>query len=143
NSLRMRPDRIIIGEVRKGEAFDMILAMNTGHSGSMTTTHANSPRDALMRIETLCMLAGTDIPILAIRKQIASALDLIVQIKRFKNGQRRIIAVSEITGMEGDVFTIQDIFHFDEEFQSTGFVPTFVDRLREAGFELPPHLFGG
>lgn len=146
NSLRMRPDRIIIGEVRKGEAFDMLLAMNTGHSGSMTSVHANSPRDALMRVETLCMLAGTDIPILAIRKQVTSALDLIVQIRRFKNGRRRVIAISEVTGMEGETITIQDIFHFDpvdERFKATGFVPTFVERLREEGFELPPHLFGG
>jgi pilus assembly protein CpaF len=141
NSLRMRPDRIIIGEVRKGEAFDMLIAMNTGHSGSMTTVHANSPRDALMRIETLCMLAGTDIPALAIRKQITSALDLIVQIKRFKNGQRKVIAISEVTGMEGETITIQDIFLFDHEFKSAGFVPSFVERLREEGFELPPHLF--
>lgn len=143
NALRMRPDRIIIGEVRKGEAFDMLLAMNTGHSGSMTTVHANSPRDALMRIETLCMLAGVDIPIMAIRKQMASALDLIVQIKRFKNGKRRVIAISEVTGMEGETITIQDIFHFDGEFATTGFVPSFVERLRGEGFELPPHLFGG
>jgi pilus assembly protein CpaF len=153
NSLRMRPDRIIVGECRKAEAFDMLQAMNTGHEGSMTTLHANSPRDALARLETLCMLAGVDLPLLAIRKQITSAIDLIIQIKRSRNGKRRITAVSEVVGMEGEVITMQDIFLYEIDinnqgnnetgiFKVTGSVPTFMDRLREQGVELPRHYFG-
>ena len=154
NALRMRPDRIIVGECRKSEAFDMLQAMNTGHSGSMTTVHANSTRDGLSRIETLCLLAGIDFPLPAIRRQMASALDLIIQIKRFRNGKRRIITISEITGMEGEVITTQEIFTFVPDvnsagqitelgkFKVTGLVPTFLDRLREHGIELPLHYFG-
>lgn len=151
NSLRMRPDRIIVGECRRSEAFDMLQAMNTGHSGSMTTLHANSPRDALSRVETLCMFAGTDLPTIAIRKQIASAIDLIVHVKRFRNGKRRVVLVSEVTGMEGEVITLQDIFLYELNPQSqgetgafkvTGFVPTFLERLRENGVELPRNYFG-
>ncbi len=153
NSLRMRPDRIIVGECRRSEAFDMLQAMNTGHSGSMTTLHANSPRDGLSRVETLSMLAGVDLPLIAIRKQMTSALDLIIQIKRFRNGKRRITQISEVTGIEGDTITLQDIFVFELNssspeqqtagvFKATGFVPTFMDRLKEQGIKFPPHYFG-
>jgi Flp pilus assembly CpaF family ATPase len=149
----MRPDRIIVGECRRSEAFDMLQAMNTGHSGSMTTIHANSPRDGLTRLETLCMLANVDLPVIAIRKQIAGAIDLIIQIRRFRNGKRKITAVTEVTGMEGDTITTQDIFVFETDlsnpvatetgiFKPTGLVPTFIDRLREHGIELPRNYFG-
>ena len=145
NALRMRPDRILVGECRRGEAFDMLQAMNTGHSGSMTTLHANSPRDGLARLETLCMIAGTDLPLLAIRKQMTSAIDLIIQIKRFRDGKRRIVSIEEITGMESDTITLQQLFLFDPEhpnfFKPTGFVPTFLDRLEEEGVELPSSFF--
>jgi pilus assembly protein CpaF len=153
NALRMRPDRIIIGECRRGEAFDMLQAMNTGHEGSMTTVHANSARDALARVETLCMLGGVELPLNAIRRQIASALDLIIQIKRFRTSQRRVVAINEITGMEGEMITLQEIFAFDThsktqdategagKFVCTGFVPTFLDRLRENGVDLPKAFF--
>jgi pilus assembly protein CpaF len=154
NALRMRPDRIIIGECRRSEAFDMLQAMNTGHSGSMSTLHANSPRDALARLETLCMLTGIDFPLLALKKQISSAIDLIVQIKRFRNGKRRVIAISEVTGMEGETITLQDIFIYETDldtagqsaetgkFKVTGMVPSFVERLREQGIEFPRSFFG-
>ena len=153
NALRMRPDRIIVGECRKSEAFDMLQAMNTGHSGSMTTLHANSTRDALARLETLCMLAGTDLPISAIRKQMASALDLIIQIRRFRDGKRRVVEIAEVTGMEGDTILLQDLFTFEAafdpttraekgRFKTTGMVPTFIDRLREEGLEFPRNYFG-
>lgn len=143
NSLRMRPDRIIVGECRGSEAFDMLQAMNTGHAGSMTTLHANSPRDGLARVETLCMLAGVDLPVMAIRKQIASSLDLIVQIKRFRNGKRCVTAVSEVTGMEGETITLQEIFTFEkDQFKTTGLVPTFLDKLHEQGIELAHNYFG-
>jgi Flp pilus assembly CpaF family ATPase len=153
NALRMRPDRIIVGECRRSEAFDMLQAMNTGHAGSMTTIHANSPRDGLARLETLCMTSGVELPLSAIRRQIQSALDLIVQIKRFRSGKRRITAITEVTGMEGETITLQDIFAFESAshdlshsddgiFKATGLVPTFVDRLREQGFELPRNYFG-
>jgi pilus assembly protein CpaF len=153
NSLRMRPDRIIIGECRRAEAFDMLQAMNTGHAGSMTTLHANSPRDGLTRLETLCMLAGVDLPATSIRKQIVSAIDLIIFIRRFRNGKRRVTAISEVTGMEGDTITLQDIFLFEPEmsatgqptesgaFKATGLVPTLLDRLKEHGIELPRNYF--
>ena len=133
----------------------MLQAMNTGHEGSMTTLHANSPRDALSRLETLCMMAGVELPLTAIRKQIASAVDLIVQIKRFRSGKRRIIAISEVVGMEGDTVTLQDIFAYEQEaksstglndgvegeFRCLGFVPTFIERLRAQGIELPSGYF--
>jgi Flp pilus assembly CpaF family ATPase len=150
NALRMRPDRILVGECRRGEAFDMLQAMNTGHAGSMTTLHANSPRDGLTRLETLCMMAGVEIPLLAVRKQIQSAVDVILQIKRFKDGKRRIIAITEVTGMEGDMITLQDIFHFEPDhrnggnggiFKCPGFVPTFIEQMKDQGVELPPHFF--
>lgn len=156
NALRMRPDRIIVGECRRSEAMDMLQAMNTGHQGSMTTLHANSPREALTRLETLYLMAGVDVPSSAVRRQIASAVDLVVQVKRFRSGKRRITAISEVTGMQGDAITLQDIFIFEteqrepgqqpakppvERFRSTGLVPTFIEQLRELGIELPKDFF--
>jgi pilus assembly protein CpaF len=153
NALRMRPDRIIVGEVRSGEALDMLQAMNTGHEGSLTTIHANSPRDALARLETMVLFAGTNLPSRAMREQISSALDLIVQITRLADGSRRVTSITEVTSMEGDVITTQEVFRFQRRgisrdgavvghFDGTGVRPVFVDRLRIAGVELPPHLFG-
>ena len=153
NAFRMRPDRIIVGECRRGEAFDVLQAMNTGHLGSMTTLHANSSRDALTKLETLCLMSGVDIPLVAVRKQIQSALDLVIQIKRFRNGKRRVTAITEVCGMEGDTITLQDIFVYDPlvkaagnqepgVFKATGFVPTLLDRLKEYGIELPGRYFG-
>jgi pilus assembly protein CpaF len=152
NALRMRPDRIFIGECRRGEAFDMLQAMNTGHGGSMTTIHANSPRDGLFRLETLCLMAGVELPLVAIRKQINSALDLVVQIKRFRSGKRRVTQISEVTGIESDTITLQDIFLYETDpkniaktdtgrFRCTGLVPTFLDRLVDEGVELPKTFF--
>ena len=145
NSLRMRPDRIIVGEVRGAEALDMLQAMNTGHDGSMSTVHANAPRDALARIETMVLMAGFDLPTRAIREQIASALHLIVHIERFRDGSRRISNVTEVLGMEGDIVTLQDIYKFDYKQMSlvaTGIRPEFVDKLTERGVSLPTGLFG-
>jgi pilus assembly protein CpaF len=152
NSLRMRPDRIIVGEVRGDEALDMMQAMNTGHDGSMTTLHANSTRDALSRLETLVMLSGYQIPDRAIREQVASAIEILVHVARLSDGSRRITNVSEVVGMEGDVVTTQDIFVFqktglDEEGRvlgrhvPVGVRPQFMDRLRASGIHLPPDLF--
>jgi len=152
NALRMRPDRIVVGEVRGPEALDMMQAMNTGHEGSLSTLHANAPRDALSRLETMVMMAGLDIPVAAIREYIASALTLIVHLSRFRDGSRRVTRVSEIVGMEGDVITMQDILRFkqrgiDEEgkvigaFQFTGIRPAFSERLAEVGVALPGDLF--
>lgn len=144
NALRMRPDRIIVGECRRAEAFDMLQAMNTGHNGSMTTIHSNSPRDALFRLETLCLMAGVDLPLSALRKQMRSAIDLIIQLKRFRSGKRQVTAISEVTGIEGETLLLQDIFLLDAEsgkFKCTGFVPTFVEDLREQGIELAADYF--
>lgn len=152
NSLRMRPDRIVVGEVRSGEALDMLQAMNTGHDGSLTTGHANSPRDMLARLETMVLMAGMELPVKAIREQIASAIDLIVQQSRLKDGSRRITHITEITGMEGEVVTMQDIFIFkqhgrDEKGRitgtmvSTGIKPKFVEKLEDAGITLPNDIF--
>lgn len=151
NSLRMRPDRIILGEVRSGEALDMLQAMNTGHEGGMCTVHANTPRDALSRLETMTLLAGTDLPSRAIREQIASAIHLVVQLRRFEDGGRRIQCITELTGMEGGTPLLQDIFTFerrgrvgkkiDGEFVPTGIVPRFVEEMRERGHELAPEVF--
>jgi pilus assembly protein CpaF len=152
NALRMRPDRIIVGEVRGAEAFDMLQAMNTGHEGSLTTLHANSPRDALSRIENMVMLAGFDIPVAAIREQIGSALHLMVQIARLPDGSRRVTQVTEVAGMEGTTVTTQDIFRFvltsaaeggavRGHFQATGLRPRFVERLEAYGFEFRPDTF--
>jgi len=153
NALRMRPDRIIVGEVRGAEALDMLQAMNTGHEGSLTTLHCNSPRDALSRLETLVLMAGFELPVRAIRNQIASALDLIVHLDRMGDGSRRVTVVSEVQGMEGDIVTIQDIFHFAftsggkessrlaGRLQATGLRPKLVERIREAGIDLPAKVF--
>jgi pilus assembly protein CpaF len=153
NSLRMRPDRIIIGEVRGGEALDMLQAMNTGHAGSITTLHANSPRDAMYRLETLTMMAGLDLPVVAIRRQIASAINLIVHMARLQDGSRRVIQITEISGMESDIITQQDIFKFEQtgvsskgkilgELKATMIRPFFTPRLETAGFRLRGEIFG-
>jgi pilus assembly protein CpaF len=153
NALRMRPDRIVVGEVRGGEALDMMQAMNTGHDGSITTVHCNSPRDALARIETMTMMSGMELGVRAIREQITSALDVIVHQARMKDGTRRITHVTEIVGMEGDVITLQDLFLFDYAagiddegrflggLKSTGLRPRFLDRLQERGVTVAPEVF--
>jgi len=154
NALRMRPDRIIVGEVRGAEALDMLQAMNTGHEGSLTTVHANSPRDALARLETMILMAGTNLPNRAMREQITSALDVIIQPQRLSDGTRRIVSVTEVTGMEGEVITTQEIYRFKRrgvtpegriigQFEATGVRPTFTDRLRVSGIELPSRMFEG
>ena len=152
NALRMRPDRIIIGECRSGEALDMLQAMNTGHDGSLTTIHANSPRDALARIETMVLMAGIDLPVRAIREQVASALDVVVQLERLRDGTRRVMQIAEVQGMEGDVVVMQDIFKFEQlgientkvigRLQPTGIRPKFSEKLEAAGVQLPPAVFG-
>jgi pilus assembly protein CpaF len=152
NSLRMRPDRIIVGEVRGPEALDMLQAMNTGHDGSLTTVHANSPRDALARIETMVAMTGLELPQRAVRQQIASAMDVVIQIARLSDGRRRLVSLEEITGMEGDVVTMQEIFRFDRhgiddkgnvlgEIVPTGLRPFFAERLRLSGIQLDADLF--
>jgi pilus assembly protein CpaF len=152
NSLRMRPNRIVVGEVRGEEALDMLQAMNTGHDGSMTTIHANSPRDAIARMETMAMMANLNLPEKAIRKQIASAVCLILQIARFSDGTRRITQIAEITGMESDVVSMQDLFLFEKQgvssdgrvlgaFNASGIRPRFAERLKAAGFDLPASMF--
>jgi pilus assembly protein CpaF len=152
NALRMRPDRIIVGEVRAGEAFDMLQAMNTGHDGSMTTVHANTPRDALSRVEQMIGMSGIDISPRSARAQIASALNVIVQVGRLSDGRRRLLSISEITGMEGEVITMQEIFRFkmtgrDENgmvrghFEATGIRPKFMGELADRGISLPAELF--
>jgi pilus assembly protein CpaF len=153
NSLRMRPDRIVVGECRGGEALDMLQAMNTGHDGSLTTLHANSPRDALARLETMTLMAGMELPLKVIREQVASALDLIVQETRLRDGTRKITAITEVAGMEGDTIVLTDIFKFEQtgispddkvigEFRPTGIRPLFSNRLEAAGFKLSPEIFG-
>ena len=152
NALRMRPDRIIVGEVRAGEAFDMLQAMNTGHDGSMTTVHANTARDALARIEQMIGMSGVDIPLRSARAQIASALNVVIQVSRLSDGRRKLMSLSELTGMEGDVITMQEIFRFkmsgrDEKgrvlghFEATGIRPKFMSELADRGIALPPDLF--
>jgi pilus assembly protein CpaF len=152
NALRMRPDRIIVGEVRGGEALDMLQAMNTGHDGSLTTLHANTPRDALRRLETMLLMAGTNLPDKAMREQISSAINVLIHIARLSDGSRKVVKVSEITGMEGDVITMQDIFIFERigvredgkvlgSLKATGIRPKFIDRLDISGIHLPPGLF--
>ncbi|HZO17336.1 MAG TPA: CpaF family protein [Gemmatimonadaceae bacterium] len=154
NALRMRPDRIIVGEVRSAEALDMLQAMNTGHEGSLTTIHANTPRDALARLETMILMAGTALPTRAMREQISSAVDVIIQIARLADGSRRVMSITEVTGMEGDVVTTQEVYRFRRrgitaegqvvgQFESTGVRPLFVDRLSVAGVDLPPQMFDG
>lgn len=152
NSLRMRPDRIVVGEVRSGEALDMLQAMNTGHDGSLTTLHANSPRDALSRLETMVLMAGMELPHRAIREQIASALDLVVHTDRMRDGSRKVVSISEVQGMEGDVITMSEIFRFEQtsiedgkvigRLRPTGLRPKFMYKIREAGIMLPPSIFG-
>lgn len=152
NSLRMRPDRIVVGEVRSGEALDMLQAMNTGHDGSLTTGHANSPRDMISRLETMVLMAGLDLPVRAIREQIASAVDLVLQQSRLQDGSRRITHLTEVQGMEGDVITLQDIFIFEQKgkdennkiigkFKPTGIRPKFMDKLAANGINLPNEIF--
>ncbi len=153
NALRMRPDRIIVGEVRGGEALDMLQAMNTGHDGSISTIHANSPRDVLSRIETMVLMAGVDLPVKAIREQIASALDLIIHLNRLKDGTRRIVKISEVQGMEGEIITLQDIFSFDYSsgidemgnfrgiIKPTGLRPKFMTKLNDYGITVPADAF--
>lgn len=153
NSLRMRPDRIVVGEVRGGEALDMLQAMNTGHEGSLTTVHANSPRDSISRLETMCLMSGFDLPVRVIREQIAAAIDVIVQQARLRDGSRKVVSVSEVVGMEGEIVVMQDIFLFQEEgmddkgqlvgrYRPTGIRPRFSERLEAKGFQLPAEVFG-
>ncbi|MBI4788166.1 MAG: CpaF family protein [Chloroflexi bacterium] len=152
NALRMRPDRIIVGEVRGGEALDMLQAMNTGHEGSMSTVHANSPRDSLYRLETMVLMAGVELPLKAIRQQIAGALDLIVQIERMRDGTRRVTNVCEVQGMEGDVIVTQEVFKFEHagiqdgkvlgKLKATGVRPKFMEKIEAASIFLAPQIFG-
>jgi pilus assembly protein CpaF len=152
NALRMRPDRIVIGEVRGGEAIDMLQAMNTGHDGSLTTIHANTPRDALSRLETMIQMTGMSLSERAMRQQIASALDVVLQVARLSDGTRRVTSISEITGMEGDTITMQEVFHFERtgispqgevigRFRPTGIRPRFAEKLKAAGMQLPRMFF--
>jgi pilus assembly protein CpaF len=152
NSLRMRPDRIIVGEIRDKEALDMLQAMNTGHEGSMTTAHSNSPRDTLSRIETMTLMAGMELPVVAIREQVSSALELVVHLDRLRDGTRKVTHISEIQGMEGDVITMTDIFVFEQtgfeegkvigRLRPTGLRPRFIDKIEVSGIQLPPSIFG-
>jgi len=152
NSLRMRPDRIIVGEIRGGESLDMLQAMNTGHDGSMTTVHSNSPRDTLSRLETMTLMAGFELPVVAIRKQIASAVDLIIYLTRFPDGTRKVTQISEVSGMESEVITLTDIFQFQQtgtdsegkptgQFRPTGLRPMFTNKLEAAGFKFDRQMF--
>jgi pilus assembly protein CpaF len=154
NSLRMRPERIVVGECRSGEALDMLQAMNTGHDGSLTTVHANNPRDTISRLETLVLMAGMELPLPVVRKQIVSAVDLIVQQARLRDGTRKVTNITEITGMEGDIVVMQDIFKFEEEgedengkvlgdFVPGGMRPNNEQRLKNHGFNLPVQMFIG
>jgi pilus assembly protein CpaF len=152
NSLRMRPDRIVVGEVRGPEALDMLQAMNTGHDGSLTTIHANTPRDALTRVETMVAMAGLDMPQRSVRNQLASAIDVVIQLSRLSDGRRKLVSLQEITGMEGEIVTMQEIFKFDRtgmgedgtvlgELKPTGVRPKFAEKLRVSGFNLSANLF--
>jgi pilus assembly protein CpaF len=152
NALRMRPDRIILGEVRGGEALDMLQAMNTGHDGSLSTIHSNSTRDAMARLETMVLMSGMDLPEMAIREQIASAINIVIQLVRFPDGTRKIVKITEMTGMEGNTLVMQDIFFYDQkgidkdgnvvgEFKATGIRPQCVERFKLAGYDLPAGLF--
>ena len=154
NALRMRPDRIVVGEVRGGETLDMLQAMNTGHDGSLTTVHANTPRDALSRIETMIAMGATNLPERAMRQQISSAIQLVVQQTRLSDGSRKITSISEITGMEGDIITMQEIFVFEKmgvtqdgkvvgRFRATGVRPKLCERLKASGIHLPADMFEG
>ncbi len=154
NSLRMRPDRVIVGEVRSEEALDMLQAMNTGHDGSLTTIHANTPRDALSRLETMVAMANLNIPESALRRQISSAIDVVVQVSRLSDGTRKVVSLAEITGMEGEIVTMQDIFVFRKrgirengevigDFMPTGVRPKFAEKLLVTGIQLPSSMFEG
>ncbi len=154
NALRMRPDRIIVGDVRGAEALDMLQAMNTGHEGSLTTIHANSPRDALSRLETMVQFAATTLPTKAIREQMCSALNVIIQLARLSDGTRRVISITEVTAMEGDIIAVQEIFRFRRlgisrdgnvlgQFEPTGVRPAFAERLQLYGVDLPANIFSG
>ena len=153
NALRMRPDRIIVGECRGGETLDMLQAMNTGHDGSLTTLHANTPRDALSRTETMVLMAGMDLPIKVIRQQVSAAIDLIVQQTRLRDGSRKVTSITEVAGMEGDTIVLTEVFRFEQtstttegkivgQLKPTGIRPLFTPRLEAAGFKLPPEVFG-
>jgi pilus assembly protein CpaF len=152
STLRMRPDRVIVGECRGGEALDMLQAMNTGHDGSLTTGHANTPRDMLSRLETMVLMAGMDLPVRAIREQISSAVDVIVQQSRMRDGSRKVTHITEVQGMEGDKVTLQDVFLFEQEafengrllghIKPTGVRPKFMPKIEDAGIQLPPSIFG-
>ncbi len=152
NALRMRPDRIIVGEIRDEAALDMLQAMNTGHDGSMTTLHSNSPRDTLSRLETMTMMAGMDLPIRAIREQVSSAIDLVVHQERLRDGTRKIVNITEVTGMEGDIITMTDIFIYEQigyennkvigRMRPTGLRPKFMEKIEASGIHLPPSVFG-
>jgi pilus assembly protein CpaF len=152
NSLRMRPDRIVVGECRSEEALDMLQAMNTGHDGSLTTAHSNSPRDTIARLETMCLMSGMELPLRAIREQIASALNLVVHQERLRDGSRKVVNITEVQGMEGDVIVLQDIFVFENlgyekekvvgELRPTGVRPKFMEKLEEQEIYLPPDIFG-
>ncbi|MBL8116796.1 MAG: CpaF family protein [Anaerolineae bacterium] len=152
NCLRMRPDRIVVGECRSGEALDMLQAMNTGHDGSLTTLHSNTPRDTISRLEVMCLMAGVDLPVRAIREQIASAVDLICQQNRLRDGSRKIEKITEVQGMEGEIITMSDLFEFEQtgieggkiigRIRPTGLRPKFIERIEAAGIHLPPSVFG-
>ena len=152
NSLRMRPDRIIVGEIRDDAALDMLQAMNTGHDGSMTTCHSNSPRDTIARIETMTLMAGMELPVRAVREQVASAIDLVIHQERMRDGTRKVVNITEITGMEGDIITMTDLFIFEQSayedgkivgrIRPTGLRPKFMEKIDAAGIHLPPSLFG-
>jgi pilus assembly protein CpaF len=151
NALRMRPNRIIVGEARGGEALDMLQAMNTGHEGSMTTIHSNSPRDTLRRIETMTLMAGTELTLQAIREQVSSAIELVVHMARLRDGSRKVVQVAEVQGMEGDTIVMQDIFVYEQtgfknervigKMKSTGLRPSFSDKFVANSIELPPEIF--
>ena len=152
NALRMRPDRIVVGECRGGEALDMLQAMNTGHEGSLTTVHANSPRDAMARLETMVLMAGMELPIKAIREQIGSAIQVVIQLSRFSDGTRKVSRMTEVCGMEGDRIILQDLFEFKQTGMSeegkvmgrlvpTGNVPTFIEEVHARGIDLDPAIF--
>ena len=154
NALRMRPDRIIVGEVRSGEALDMLQAMNTGHDGSLTTAHANTPRDVLSRLETMVLMAGMELPVRAVRTQVSSALDLIIQQSRIRDGSRKITHITEVQGMEGDTIILQDLFRYEQDYineqgksvghyQSMGLAPQFMDKFKMNGIDLPSSFFSG
>jgi pilus assembly protein CpaF len=148
----MRPDRIIVGEIRDEAALDMLQSMNTGHDGSMTTLHSNSPRDTLARLETMVLMAGMDLPVRAIREQVSSAIDLVVHQERLRDGSRKVTNVTEVSGMEGDIITMTDIFTFEQlgfennlvvgRMRPTGLRPKFIDKIEASGIHLPPSVFG-